>query len=157
MWLAIWWSDPELEAGGEVWSCILTFSASSLPIGEDERSLRMTTSPSSAGMSTRSGGGEVGSSGGGQSGRLGRDAEEDLKLESSFGASKLSGDSKIVLVTVLCSSIVSSIATKAAVFGCVSPLLISEVFISKGSGSDMRVSNSWCFFFHSSFFLWVLL
>lgn len=157
MWLAIWWSDPELEAGGEVWSCILTFSASSLPIGEDERSLRMTTSPSSAGMSIRSGGGEVGSSGGGQSGRLGRDAEEDLKLESSFGASKLSGDSKIVLVTVLCSSIVSSIATKAAVFGCVSPLLISEVFISKGSGSDMRVSNSWCFFFHSSFFLWVLL
>lgn len=96
----------------------------------------------------------MGSSGGGQSGRLGRDAEEDLKLESSFGASKLSGDSKIVLVTFLCSGIVASIA---AVFVCVSLLLIPEVFISKGRGSDIRVSNSWCFFFHSSFFLWLVL
>ena len=116
----------------------------------------MSSSPSSASaaISIRSGGGEVGSSGGGQSGRLGRDAEEDLKLESSFGASKLSGDSKIVLVTFLCSGIVASIA---AVFVCVSLLLISEVFISRGRGSDIRVSNSWCLFFHSSFFLWLVL
>ena len=101
-----------------------------------------------------SGGGEVGNSGGGESGRLGRDAdEEDLKLESSIGASKLSGASKMVAAVFLFSGMVPSASMTSVALASVGASLTLEVCISRGSGSDMRLSNSWRFFFHPSLLL----
>lgn len=114
----------------------------------------MTISPLSAAVSIRFGGGEVGNSGGGESGRLGRDVdEEDLKLESSIGASKLSGASKMVAVVFLFSGMVPSASMTTAAFASVGASLTLEVCISRGSGSDIRLSNSWRFFFHPSLLL----